>query len=119
MKNLSNCVQLIGNLGMDVETMDVGNGAKLAKARLATSDYYYNKDGEKVESTEWHNLIAWGKTAELMSSLACKGSQLMIVGKLTNRSYENKEGVKKYVTEVKVDTFQLLKNGVEKAKSPF
>lgn len=119
MKNLSNCVQLIGNLGKDVEILEVGNGGKLAKVSIATSDYYYNKEGEKIESTEWHNLVAWGKTAELMSSLTCKGSQLMISGKLTNRSYENKEGVKKYVTEVKVDNFQLLRNGAERTKNPF
>ncbi len=118
MKNLSNCVQLIGHLGKDVEIQEVSNGSKLAKVRLATNEYYYNKDGEKVTSTEWHNLVAWGKTAELMTSLACKGSHLLVSGKLTNRSYEDKQGVKKYFTEIKVDNFRLLNNGSE-TKNPF
>ena len=94
MKNLINRVQLIGHLGKDVETFEINGGKKVAKATLATSESFYNKNGDRVENTDWHNLVAWGKTAELMANLGTKGSKIAISGKITNRSYEDKAGVK-------------------------
>jgi single-strand DNA-binding protein len=116
MKNLINRVQLIGHLGKDVETFEINGGKKVAKATLATSESFYNKNGDRVENTDWHNLVAWGKTAELMANLGTKGSKIAISGKITTRSYEDKAGVKKYVTEVIVDEFMLMNS---KAKVPF
>ena len=116
MKNLVNRVQLIGHLGKDVETSETSNGKKYARTSLATSQSFYNKDGERVENTDWHNLIAWGKTAELMSNLATKGVKMAVSGKISNRSYQDKEGVTKYVTEIIVDEFMLMN---KKPATPF
>jgi len=116
MKNLVNRVQLIGHLGQDVETIETSTGIKLAKATLATSSSYYNKKGERVDNTAWHRLTAWGKTAELMSSLGTKGNKLAISGKISNNSYDDKNGVKHYTTEIVVDEFMVL---TPKPKTPF
>ncbi|MCB0667388.1 MAG: single-stranded DNA-binding protein [Saprospiraceae bacterium] len=116
MKNLINHVQLIGHLGKDVETLEFSEGKKVAKAALATSSSYYNKNGERVENTDWHNLVAWGKTAELMANLGTKGSKIAISGKISNRTYEDKGGVKRYVSEVVVDEFIMM---TPKSKVPF
>jgi single-strand DNA-binding protein len=75
---------------------------------IATNDYYTNNKGEKVKQTEWHNLVAWGKTAELMSETLSKGNEIAIQGKLSSRSYEDKEGVTRYITEVIVNEFYKL-----------
>lgn len=117
MKNLINRVQLIGNLGQDIEIKDFSSGSKLARVSLATSEVY-TKQGEKHEETSWHRLVAWGKTAEMMSSLCKKGSRLAIQGKLTNREYEDKEGQKRYTTEIVVDEFYLIGKR-EKSTVPF
>lgn len=103
MNNLKNKVSLIGNLGMNPEVKEFENGNKRAKISLATSEVYM-KDGERVTETQWHNLVAWGKKAELMERLLKKGSQVAVDGKLVNRSYEV-EGEKKYITEVVVNEF--------------
>ncbi len=116
MKNLINRVQLIGNLGREVETVETSSGSRLAKVSLATSEVYFNKAGERVQSTEWHNLVAWGKVAEHMQNTVTKGSRVAISGKLTSRSYEDKNGITKYVTEVVVQEFLLLKS---KEATPF
>ncbi len=116
MKNLINRVQLIGHLGKDVETFEFSEGKKVAKVTLATSESFYNKNGDRVENTDWHNLVAWGKTAELMANLGTKGAKIAVSGKITNRSYEDKTGVKKYVTEVVVDEFMMM---TPKSKVPF
>ena len=105
MNSLKNNVQLIGNLGRDVELITFENGMQKANLRLATNDYYKNNDGEKVQQTEWHNLVAWGKRAELMSKILKKGSEVAIQGKLTHRSYEDKEGAKRSVSEIVVQEF--------------
>jgi single-strand DNA-binding protein len=75
---------------------------------IATSDTYKNAKGEKVQDTTWHNLVMWGKTAEIAEKYLDKGSELAVSGKLTNRSYEDKDGVKRYVTEVLVNEIVLL-----------
>jgi len=107
MRNLINRVQLIGNLGMDVETKELEKGGKLAKVAIATNEYYL-KDGEKQQKTEWHNLVAWGNTAKMFSDMCSKGSRVAVQGKLTNRSWENPAGEKQYRTEIVVDEFYIM-----------
>jgi len=108
MKSLKNKVQLIGNLGKDPEISQLEDGRKLAKFSLATNDSYKNANGEKVEETQWHNVVAWGKTADIIESYTSKGKLIAIEGRLTSRSYEDKEGAKKYVTEVVANEILLL-----------
>jgi len=106
---LRNSVQLIGNVGKEIAVMSFESGSKKASIVLATNEYYTNNKGEKVKQTEWHNLTAWGKkTAELMAESLTVGSQVAIQGKLTNRSYQDKDGITKYVTEVIVNEFFKL-----------
>jgi len=100
MNNLRNHVQLMGRLGQDPEIINLDSGKKLAKFSLATNENYTNAKGEKVENTHWHNIVAWGKTAEIVENYVTKGQEVLIAGKLTNRSYETKEGAKRYITEV-------------------
>jgi single-strand DNA-binding protein len=100
MNNLRNHVQLMGRLGQDPEVINLDSGKKLAKFSLATNESYTNAKGEKVENTDWHNIVAWGKTADIVENYVTKGREVIIGGKLTNRSYETKEGEKRYITEV-------------------
>ena len=105
---LRNKVQLIGNLGNAPEVRNTESGKKLAKFSIATNEVYRNAQGEKVTETQWHNLIAWGKTAEIVEKYLIKGSEVVIEGKLINRNYTDKEGNKKYVTEVEVSELLML-----------
>ncbi len=100
MSTLRNKVQLIGNLGNDPEIINLESGKTLAKFTIATNESYKTAEGEKVTDTQWHNIIAWGKTAEIIEKYVSKGKEVAIEGKLTSRSYETKEGEKRYVTEV-------------------
>jgi single-strand DNA-binding protein len=118
MNTLKNSVHLIGNLGKDVEIKELASGGKRAKIILATNDYYKNNKGEAVTETQWHNLVAWGKTAELMASLLTKGSEVVIQGKLMHRSYEDKDGITRYTSEVKVNEFMKVSRQ-EKETAPF
>lgn len=115
MNALRNSVQLIGRLGTDVEFKTLSSGSNVATFPIATNEYYKNSDGEKVNKTEWHNIVAWGKTAELMNSILTKGSEVIIQGKITSRSYEDKDGNKKYVTEIKASEFVCF----DKRDTPF
>ena len=108
MNTIRNKVQLIGNLGNDPDVKQLESGKTLAKLSLATNDRYTNQKGEKIEDTQWHNLVAWGKTAEVAEKYLKKGSEVAIEGKLTSRSYEDKEGQKKYITEVIVNEILML-----------
>jgi single-strand DNA-binding protein len=108
MSNLRNKVQLIGHLGNDPEVIQLESGKKLAKFSLATNESYKNAKGEQVEETQWHNLIAWNKTAEIVEKYATKGKEIAIEGKLTSRTYDDKDGVKRYVTEVVISELLLL-----------
>ncbi|MBL4662159.1 MAG: single-stranded DNA-binding protein [Flavobacteriaceae bacterium] len=108
MNTLRNKVQLIGNLGNDPEIIMLESGKKLAKFSLATNDSYKNAKGEKVEQVQWHNLIAWNKTAEIVEQYVTKGKEIAIEGKLTSRSYEDKDGQKRYITEVVVNELLML-----------
>ena len=105
---LKNKVQLIGNLGADPEVRNLEGGKKVAKLNMATSENYKNANGEKINETQWHLLVAWGKVAEIAELYLKKGSELAIEGKLTHRDYTDANGVKKYVTEVQVNEILLL-----------
>jgi len=108
MNTLRNKVQLIGNLGNAPEIITLESGKKLAKFSIATNDSYKNAQGEKITDTQWHNLVAWNKTAEIVEKYLEKGKEVAIEGKLTSRSYEDKDGTKKYITEVVVNELLLL-----------
>ena len=108
MSTLRNKVQLIGNVGNDPEIKSFDGGKKLAKLTIATNESYKNEKGEKVEDTQWHNVIAWGKTADIIEKYVTKGKEIAIEGKLTHRSYEDKNGEKRYVTEIIVHELLLL-----------
>lgn len=108
MSNLKNRVQLIGNLGNDPEVITFDSGKKLVKASLATNEKYKNASGQDITDTDWHNVVAWGKTADLFEKFLSKGDQCGVVGKLKNRSYQGEDGETKYVTEVVVDELLLM-----------
>ncbi len=105
---LKNKVQLIGNLGNAPEIKTLESGKKLARFSMATSETYRNAKGEKVTETQWHNLVAWGKLAEIAEKFLTKGKEVAIEGKIINRSYNNKEGEKKYITEIQVNDLLML-----------
>ena len=108
MNTLRNKVQLIGNLGKDPEIVNLESGKTLAKFSIATNDSYKNAQGEKVTDTQWHNIVAWGKTAEIVEKYVTKGKEVAIEGKLTTRSWEDKEGMKRYITEVVCSELLML-----------
>ncbi|WP_334113895.1 single-stranded DNA-binding protein [Paucihalobacter sp.] len=108
MNALRNKVQLIGRLGQDPEIVNLEGGKKLAKFSMATNDIYTNAKGEKVENTEWHNVVAWGKVAEIIEKYVNKGQEIAVEGKLTTRSWDDKEGNKRYTTEVVCNEMLLL-----------
>lgn len=108
MNAMKNKVQLIGRLGSDVELKMLNGGKAMAKFSLATNESYKNAKGEKIEETYWHNLVAFGKTAEIIHKYTRKGSEIGIEGKLVSRSYDDKEGQRKYVTEVQVNEVLLM-----------
>ena len=103
-----NKVTLIGNLGGDPEVRHLENGVMVARFSVATNENYRNAKGEKVTETQWHNLVAWGKVAEIVEKFLTKGKEVAIEGKLVNRSYNDKEGNKKYVTEIQVNELLML-----------
>jgi len=108
MKDLRNRVQLIGNLGMDPEVKNFDGGRKLAKFSVATSQSYTNGKGERVKDTQWHSIIAWGKLAETAEKYLKKGSEVALEGKLVYRTYENKDGQTKYITEIVLNEFMMF-----------
>ncbi|MDB4752179.1 single-stranded DNA-binding protein [Winogradskyella sp.] len=108
MNTLRNKVQLIGNLGNDPEIINLESGKTLAKFAIATNESYKNAQGEKVTDTQWHNIVAWGKTAEIVEKYVGKGKEVAIEGKLTTRSWEDKDGMKRYTTEVVCNELLML-----------
>lgn len=108
MNTLKNRVQLIGNLGNNPEVISLDKGKKVAKFSIATNESYKNNLGEKVTDTQWHQVVAWNKTAEIIETYLTKGSEVMVEGKLTSRSYETKEGEKRYITEVVCSEILML-----------
>ncbi len=112
MQNLRNRVQLIGRLGQDPEVKTLTSGKKLTTFSIATSDSYRNAKGDKVEDTQWHNVVAWGKVGEIAGEYLSKGQEVALEGKLTHRSYETDNGEKRYITEVNLN--ELLMIGAKK-----
>jgi len=108
MSTLRNKVQLIGNLGNQPEVITLESGKKLAKFTMATNESYKNAQGEKITDTQWHNIIAWGNTAQIIEQYVNKGEELAIEGKLTSRSYDDKDGNKRYITEIVVNELLML-----------
>jgi len=103
-----NKVILVGNLGKDPELRRLENGTAVTKFSLATSDSYKDKDGNRVDQTEWHNIVLWRGLAEVAEKYLKKGSQIYIEGKIKSRSWEDKEGNKKYTTEIVGDNMKML-----------
>jgi len=99
---------LVGNVGKDPEVRHLEGGTSVARFTLATSDTYKNKAGEQVKNTEWHNIVAWRQLAELAEKYIRKGSQIYVEGKITNRQYDDKEGNKRYISEIVADNIRLL-----------
>ncbi|MBT1698485.1 single-stranded DNA-binding protein [Fulvivirgaceae bacterium PWU4] len=106
MKSMRNSVQLIGRLGRDPEVKSFSKSKK-ASFSIATSDNYKNQKGEKVEETQWHNIVIWGKLADVAEKYLKKGNEVMVEGKLVHRVYEA-EGEKRYITEVNVNELLML-----------
>jgi single-strand DNA-binding protein len=102
-----NRVILVGNLGKDPEVLTFDNGVKKASFSLATTESYKNKEGAKVDQTEWHNIVLWRGLAEVGEKYLKKGSQIYLEGKIKTRSYEQ-DGVKKYITEIYADNMTML-----------
>src|SRR5215210_7139443 len=105
---LKNKVQLIGHVGNKPEIRTFDEGKKLARFSIATNETYRNAKGDKVTETQWHHLIAWGRIADIAEKYLNKGSEVVIEGKLINRSYNDKEGNKKYISEVQVNEVLML-----------
>ena len=108
MNSLRNRVVLIGHLGSSPESKTLESGKSLTRFSLATTESYKNEKGEKISETQWHNLVAWGKTADIIEKYVVKGKEIAIEGKLTHKSYEDKNGEKRYVTEVVIDELLML-----------
>ena len=108
MNSLRNKVSLIGRLGAQPEVVKFDSGRTLARFSLATNESYKNKEGEWQEQTQWHNITAWGKTADLIAKLLNKGQEVVVEGRLVNNSYETKDGEKRYGTNIEVSDFLIL-----------
>lgn len=105
---MRNKVQLIGHVGQEPEIKTLEGGKKLANLTVATHEVYYRENGDKVENTEWHKVTAWGKLADRIEKYVTKGKEIAIEGKLTHRSYDDKDGNKRYITEVVANELVLM-----------
>lgn len=110
MNALRNRVQLIGNLGQDPEIKTLDSGKKIAKFTIATNDAYKNNDGQKIEETMWHNIVAWNGLADTASKYLKKGNEVAVNGRIVYRTYEDKNGVTKYFTEIVLNDILLLRS---------
>lgn len=108
MSTLKNKVQLIGRVGKTPDSKTLESGRKVANFSLVTNEFYTNSEGERVENTQWHNIVAWGKLAEIVEKYVGKGKEIALEGKLTSRTYETDAEEKRYVTEVVADEILLL-----------
>ncbi|WP_425640066.1 single-stranded DNA-binding protein [Algoriphagus yeomjeoni] len=108
MNALRNKVQLIGHLGAKVELKTLESGKIVGHVNIATNESYKNQKGERVTETTWHRLVMWGKNAELLEKFTDKGSEIAIEGKISNRDYSDKDGVKRYISEIVVNEFLVL-----------
>ncbi len=105
---VDNRVQLIGFLGQEIEVREYAEGKKMARMSMATHEFHKSEDGKKETITTWHNLLAWGKTAEVMAKIFTKGQRLYIEGKLSYREYTTADNLKKNSTEIVVSDFKKL-----------
>jgi single-strand DNA-binding protein len=110
MNALRNRVQLIGNLGQDPEIKTLDSGKKVAHFTLATNGIYKNSEGQKIEETTWHNIVAWNGLADTASKFLKKGKEVAVDGRIVYRSYEDKQGVTKYITEIVLNEILLLRS---------
>jgi single-strand DNA-binding protein len=108
MNAMRNKVQLIGHLGQLPEIRTIADGKKVAHLSMATSESYKNAKGEKITDTQWHNIVAWGKLAEIAEKYLQKGTEIAIEGKLINRTYTDKQGIKRTITEVQANELLIL-----------
>jgi len=109
MNTLRNSVRLVGNLGMDPEIRAFDNNRKMARLSIAVNESYKNDKGEKVTDTQWHSLVMWGAQAKLAEDYLKKGDEVAVEGRLSSRSYTDKDGNKRYVTEVVVNEFLKMR----------
>src|SRR5512133_3918226 len=116
MSSLANRVTLIGNLGQDPETRTTESGKKLVHFTLATKDGFKNAEGQRVSETTWHNIIAWNGLADVAGKFLKKGNEVAVEGRIVYRSYEDKKGVTKYITEIVLNDLELLRNGEKQGK---
>jgi single-strand DNA-binding protein len=116
MNSLKNRVQLIGNLGQDPEIKTLESGKKVAHFTLATNDDYKNGEGQKISETTWHNIVAWNGLADISGKYLKKGRQVAVEGRIVYRSYEDKKGVTKYITEIVLDQLMMLATPKEQGK---
>lgn len=105
---MRNRVQLIGHVGQEPEIKTFDGGKKVANLTIATNEVYYKENGDKVENTEWHRVSVWGKTADIIEKYVTKGKEIAIEGKLTHRSYDDKDGNKRFITEIVVNELVLM-----------
>jgi single-strand DNA-binding protein len=116
MNSLANRVTLIGNLGKDPETKTTDSGKKITHFTLATNDGYKNTEGERVNETTWHNIVAWNGLADIAGKFLKKGREVAVEGRIVYRTYEDKKGVTKNITEIVLSDLVLLRNGKESGK---
>ena len=110
MKSLRNSVQLIGRLGKDPEMVELKSGRKLVKFSLATNESYRNQKGDKIEQTQWHNIVAWENKANFASEYLKKGMEIALEGKLIHREYETDSGEKRYASEISLNDVVMVGN---------
>lgn len=110
MTTLNNKVQLIGNLGKDPEIKEIDGGKKVARFSMATTESYKNEAGEKITETSWHNIVAWNGLATIAERFLTKGKEVAVEGRISYRNWEDKDGNKKYFTEIILSQIHLLKN---------
>lgn len=113
-----NKVMLIGNLGADPELRHTPGGQDVCDLRLATNEKWKDKEGNKQEKTEWHRVVFWGKPAQIIKEYCTKGQMLYVEGRIQTRSWDDKEGVKKYMTEIVGSEFKFLGGKGDKSAAP-
>jgi single-strand DNA-binding protein len=116
MNSLKNRVTLIGNLGQDPETKTTETGKKVTRFTMATNDGYKNADGQKISETTWHNIVAWNGLSDIAEKFLKKGKEVAVEGRIVYRSYEDKKGATKNITEIVLNDLLLLRSGKDQAK---
>ena len=116
MNSLKNRVTLIGNLGQNPEIRTTETGKKVSNFTLATNDGYKNADGQRISETTWHNIVAWNGLADIAGKYLKKGNEVAVEGRIVYRTYEDKNGVTKYITEIVLNDLVLLRSGKAQGK---